>query len=202
MIVYLALNAGYCRPADPLLRTKPLQNIEYSGFISREFFQVVVTVDLTKDELSINDLRMSCKKDAIRKRDEQVITLLKQAILETKTQSFPATPVQMAQTQGGQQQSQTQQLPVAGMQQPAQTQGQIPASTTATQNALPANSRTRKDLLNPKNFRLSRGEFNWFLDNMVLYREDYSKSEKCTFVFRIIQKGLFEKIEKTKFSVE
>ncbi|NUM42937.1 MAG: hypothetical protein HUU45_15070, partial [Leptospiraceae bacterium] len=48
----------------------------------------------------------------------------------------------------------------------------------------------------------TRGEFYPFLESMFLYREDYSKPEKCTFVYRIIEDGLYEKIEKTNKFIE
>ena len=56
---FILLCFYFCKPADPNYRTKPLQNTEYTGFISREFFQAVVEVPLTKEELTILEERKS-----------------------------------------------------------------------------------------------------------------------------------------------
>lgn len=47
---------------------------------------------------------------------------------------------------------------------------------------------------------INRGEFSWMLDRLKVYMEDYSEKNKCKFVFRAIEKGLYEKLEATRLS--
>jgi len=175
-----------CRPADPFFRLKPLMNIEYTGFISRDFFQVVVNVDMTTKELPINGLRASCKNEANKKKDQVTIEYLKKNYISRKIKDNPFAP--------------------------KKDQGESKDFTTNIQmKDTDESKKTEKEkgkpspefgLYNKTNYQLTRGEFAWFLDAMFLYREDYSNPEKCIFVYRIIEDGLYKKVEATNILIE
>jgi hypothetical protein len=82
LVFFLFLLFSFCKPADPNYRSKPLQNTDYTGFISRNFFQAVVEVPLTKEELTILEERKSCQREALKKRDGIVLLLLKKIAME------------------------------------------------------------------------------------------------------------------------
>lgn len=145
-----------CYPADPNYSLKPLQNTEYTGFISRDFFQIVIeTHPPIADGLSIEEEREHCKKEAISLRDQKTILYLKNVIIKSQKSEWSAF------------------------------------------NIIPKN-------LEEENYKftsdsnLNRGELNWFLDKMYLFMEDYSMSSKCKFIFRAIEKDLYNSVTKTK----
>ncbi|MCK6381716.1 MAG: hypothetical protein L6Q54_10800 [Leptospiraceae bacterium] len=184
LLVFFGTSIFYCKPADPYFRLKPLLNTEYTGFISKNFFQVVVSVDMTKDELPINELRKFCKKEADRKKEQITIEYLKENYILKKIKNNP----------------------FASVKEKAKTKDKNIEESTEKKNEVQAEEEISKEsntsLYNPKNYQLTRGEFYPFLESMFLYREDYSKPEKCTFVYRIIEDGLYEKIEKTNKFIE
>ena len=194
--VFLFLYFFSCKPADPFFRLKPLLNIEHTGFISRDFLQVIVTVDLTKEELPINGLRSACKKDAYKLRDKITIDYLRKILDQNKisTKSFGAPTVATTAPPSTS-------IPMTTQPQDIQNTGKEKDQDSEKKSDEPKKG-IASELFNDKNYQLTRGEFNWLLDEMFLYREDYSSPEKCTFVFRVIEKGLYKKVENTNLIIE
>lgn len=198
-----------CKPADPNYRIKPLQNTDYTGFIARNFFQAVVEVPLTKEELPILEERKSCLRDAMRQRDKVVIPILKQIAMENEWNERERK-FEMEKSDDSEKERQRRiefkNLPVDTQQLPPGTTSSntTTGSTMTATNALPQNQNKLDDKdtkpKKPKNPLLNRGEFAWFLDSMFIYKEDYSNPEKCSFVFRNIQEDLFEQVERTRLS--
>lgn len=177
-----------CKPADPNYREKPLQNTEYTGFISRNFFQVVVEVPLTKEELTILEERKSCLVEAIRKRDTLVIPILKQVAKEGKWNKQEIKKEKEMANDIEKEKMQKLKSKKNGSNSKSKTSDEI-------------NIYDKKEVtVTSNNTLLNRGEFSWFLDSMFIYKEDYSDPEKCSFVFRNIQEGLYKKVENTKLS--
>ncbi|HMV46070.1 MAG TPA: hypothetical protein PKD50_26350, partial [Leptospiraceae bacterium] len=176
-----------CKPADPNYRTKPLLNTEYTGFISRNFFQAVVEVPITKEELTILEERKSCLKDAIRKRDTIVLPLLKKIAMEDKWNDKERSLEKDRLSDSEKYKEKSEEL---------KRNENAKSSEEAS-----IFDKKKTDPVQSKNPLMNRGEFSWFLDSMFLYKEDYSNPEKCSFVFRNIQDKLYEKVEKTKLSI-
>lgn len=74
VIIYI-LN---CKISDPNFAKKPLLNTTYTGFISREFFQVVVNVPVLQDEKTILKERETCLQKSISERDKITIPILRE----------------------------------------------------------------------------------------------------------------------------
>ncbi|MBP7284469.1 MAG: hypothetical protein KBA66_22980 [Leptospiraceae bacterium] len=207
--LFTLLIFSLCKPADPNYRIKPLQNTEYTGFIARNFFQAVVEVPMTKEELSILEERKSCLREAMRQRDKVVIPILKQIAMENEWNERERK-LEIEKSDDSEKERlrriEFKNLPVDTGQLPPGTTSNntTTGSTMAVTNPLPQNQNKPddKDTISkkPKNPLLNRGEFAWFLDSMFIYKEDYSNPEKCSFVFRNIQEDLFEQVEKTKLS--
>lgn len=189
LLLFSILLSFFCRPADPNFRTKPLYNTEYTGFISRNFFQVVVEVPMTKDELSILEERKFCTLEAIKKRDAIVIPLLKKIAKESKWNEQERELEKEKSDDKEKEKEQKEEFKKA-------------YAEVKSTSAKEANLFDKKEiqLSDPKNPSMNRGEFGWFLDSMFVYKEDYSNPEKCFFVFRNIQKNLYKKVEQTKLS--
>ena len=186
-ILFILIILNYCKPADPNYRTKPLLNTEYTGFISRTSFQAVVDVPVTKDELTIMEERKTCLKEAVRKRDNIVLPLLKKIAMEDKwnRKERDLEKDRLSESEKYKQKSE-----------------EIEKNANAkTAEEVSIFDKKKKETTNAKNPLLNRGEFSWFLDSMFLYKEDYSDPEKCSFVFRNIQDKLYEKVEKTKLTI-
>lgn len=193
----------FCKPADPNFRTKPLQNTEYTGFIARNFFQAVVEVPVTKEELPILEERKSCLLEAMRKRDKMVIPILKEIAMENKwneiERKFEIQNLNETEKEKRQKKESKNIIPDQGPGVGTSSGTGNPTYNTTTQT--PAIQPKKEiELENKKNPLLNRGEFAWFINSMFIYKEDYSNPEKCSFVFRNIQDNLFEKVENTKLS--
>ena len=66
-----------CTISDPNYINKPLQNLTYTGFISRDFFQVVVEIPIDSKELPILKEREKCNQKAISERDRLTVPILR-----------------------------------------------------------------------------------------------------------------------------
>ena len=155
IIIFLAVSINFCIPASLDYKKITLENTSHTGFISREFFQAVIAVNLTAKELPLKDLRKECKIMAIRDKDYTVLPILIQTYQDIHK-------------------------PLPGF----FTKSDDEETKLATQTPkISAN-----DVL------IFRKQFAWFLDSMVLYMEDYTDPKKCVFVFRKIERKLYEKV--------
>ncbi|PJZ69387.1 hypothetical protein CH373_14030 [Leptospira perolatii] len=204
MLVFYLIS---CVPADPGYRRKAWENTSDSGFISRDFFQVVVNVPIPKEEKPILELRKECKTLSLRMKDQISIPLLLAQIQEERKSKIgvgigskvppyepPPKPPQIARagvvTQMG------------GMTQPSpQTQTATdPKDSNASTDASEKNKDSKVQLkVNQASseFLAYRATFSWFLDGLSLYREDYTDPNRCRFVYRIVQTDLFKRITDT-----
>jgi hypothetical protein len=148
------LNVINCKISDPNFSKKLLLNTTYTGFISRDFFQVVVSVPILLEEKTIVKERETCLQRSIYERDKLTIPILR---------SIATNNVKNKEEYSG----------------------------------IRINIGESK-----KKSELSRGEFSWFLDSMFLFKEDYSSRKNCTFVFRVIQDKLYEKVENVKLVIQ
>lgn len=163
-----------CTPVDPDFRVKPLRNSDYTGFISREFFQVVVEVDLQEMDGSIEKLREECQKESLVKRDKLALPILREvASANPKNRRLYASDGKNHEADqflaSFERKTSTWKKPVSDLGITAET--------------------------------VYRGDFVWLLDQMFLHKEDYSKPGKCKFVYRNISKNLYEKVENTVLSI-
>ncbi len=169
----------FCKPADPNYRLKPLQNLEYTGFISRTFFQAVVEVPISRDELGILEERAVCKKSSFLKRDKLIIPILKKIAFESPKNE------NLAEREKKLKEKKTEIF--------SESYSIIPTETFAKNITAGDVDATGKTFLN-------KGEFNWFLDTMKIHKEIYD-DKKCIIIFRKIEKDLFSKVEKTRLGV-
>lgn len=188
-VLLLLLIFSFCKPADPNYRSKPLQNTEYTGFISRTFFQAVVEVPLTKEELTILDERKSCLKEALKKRDGIVLPILKKVAMEDKWNERERN---LEKDRADDKEK--------AKQKDDEYRKSLPDAKSTSPDDASIFDKKVSETTKKKNPFINRGEFAWFLDSMFIYKEDYSDPEKCSFVFRNIQDKLFERVEKTKLS--
>lgn len=175
-VVSAVLASLICRPADPDYVGKVMKNQTYSGFISRDFFQVVVEVPYPTDDMTILEEREYCKEQSISYRDDRAVPLLVDVAMENPKNKKRAVE---------RFQSETDSL-------------RYPSLREKISDL--SNSSDRR-LLNFKNADLNRGAFSWFLGSMFLHKEDYSVKNKCTFIYRLIEKDLFAKVENTLLPV-
>ncbi|EQA72641.1 hypothetical protein LEP1GSC059_1363 [Leptospira noguchii serovar Panama str. CZ214] len=198
-----------CVPADPEYRQKVLENIKDTGFISREFFQILVKVPLPAKDMGIKELRDQCRKIAETKRDEMAVSILLKEIRGNElifsgplppdlTSSLPpALPGQITTTTAV-----PGSIAVSGSAvgtnpttNPNQSTNQT-ASTTNTTTSIPdpkAAEKNKEKQLN-QDILVYRGAFAWFLNSMFLFREDYTDPTNCTFIYRNIQKDLYANV--------
>ena len=170
-----------CKVADPNYRIKPLLNEEYTGFISRTYFQVVVEVPITREEVSIEEERKICKKEAFFKRDKLVIPILKDIAMESKRNEA---------------------LRDRELKIDSEKENMISTSSykiLSYENSSETNY--NKNLKDIQAVYLNKGEFNWFLNSLVLHKEDYTKNDKCIFIYRKIEDNLFAKVQNTKLGI-
>lgn len=66
-----------CQIADPNYKQKSFKIEDYTGFISRDFFQVVVEVPLELSDKPILQQRETCKLQSRQKRDELTLPILR-----------------------------------------------------------------------------------------------------------------------------
>lgn len=230
LLCFSFLSCGILRPADPQFRRIPLQNEEYSGFISRDYFQVVVKVPSSAKPLPIQIAREDCKNRAIQERNRITVALLINEIKQMENdrlrginqiQNQYPTPGSAGDTsnQGGLDPSGSNK-PIAHplfpfRQEPRPIPGGAPttnpssASTVSvTQTPSPntpespiQRQKRKEDLLFQKDLSYLQGDFAWFLDSLKLYKEDYSRSHECIFIFRLAENDLYGKLERTKISI-
>nr|WP_232371754.1 hypothetical protein [Leptospira ainazelensis] len=199
---------SFCVPADPEYRQKVLENVKDIGFISREFFQILVKVPLPSKDAGILELRKQCRKIAETKRDEMAVSILIKEIREndslygslqadpTINNTNPALPSQITNTTsvnstpGG--------VAVSGASTNSATQSSNPYAPSTNSSAIPdpkaAEREKEKVKLLNQDVLLYRGAFAWFLNSMFLFREDYSDPANCTFIYRNIQKDLYANV--------
>lgn len=180
-IYFFGILLVYCRPADPNYRIKPMLNDQFTGFISREFFQVVVEIPLNPFiERTILEERIYCKKKAILQRDRLSLPILKNVAMNN------------------QKNKNRQKIQDNKFKRYIKKNKTFTPKINREDNLKFYNSEEiTHSMKNNKNILLNRGDFNWFLDSMFLYKEDYSDPKKCVFVFRNIQKKLYKKVENT-----
>jgi len=80
-----------CSVSDPNYLKKTLSNVSHTGFISRDFFQVVVEIPILTNELTILKEREWCIQKALQERDRVTIPLLRSiagASLKNKNKEF------------------------------------------------------------------------------------------------------------------
>ncbi|EPG64585.1 hypothetical protein LEP1GSC061_3796 [Leptospira wolffii serovar Khorat str. Khorat-H2] len=186
-----------CEPADPEFRRKAWENVTESGFISNDYFQVVVTVPIPNQERPLLELREECKARAVRKRDELSINLILAQITEERkifvgvgTNSSvpkyepPLPPAQAIRTPS------------------SATPGTGSIATQTVQNAQnqtddtePQEKKEKKktEIVNA-DYLAYRAAFSWLLDRLFLYREDYGDQKRCTLVYRIVEADLLKRI--------
>ncbi|MBM9577687.1 hypothetical protein JWG45_11275 [Leptospira sp. 201903070] len=200
-----------CVPADPEYRQKVLENVKDTGFISREFFQILVKVSLPTKDVGILELRKQCRKIAETKRDEMAVSILIKEIREndsrygslqsdpTNNNTNPALPSQISNTTGVS--ATPGGVAVSGTSANTSNQTFNPyASSTSTSanSSFPdpraAEREKEKAKLLGQDVLLYRGTFAWFLNSMFLFREDYSDPANCTFIYRNIQKDLYANV--------
>ncbi len=169
----------FCKPADPNYRLKPLLNTEYTGFISRSFFQVIVEVPVTREEVSILEEREICKKDSFARRDKMIIPILKSIAMESKFNEKLRLREKYFEAKD-------------------QNQDTDIDSFKIIRPELSSKKKILQKVSDPKKSYLNKGEFAWFLDTMFLYSEDYKSKDKCIFIFRKIEADLFAKVSETK----
>ncbi|ABJ76849.1 hypothetical protein [Leptospira borgpetersenii] len=196
-----------CVPADPEYREKVLENVRDTGFISREFFQILVKVPLPIKDAGIRELRNQCRKIAETKRDEIAVSILLTEIREnerifngalppdlisslplplpgqiTNTTSVSTTPPGSIAVSGGS----------SGINQQTNT-NQSPTTTMSTDPKAAERNKEKEKLLT-QYILVYRGAFAWFLNSLFLFREDYTDTSNCTFIYRNIQKDLYSNV--------
>jgi hypothetical protein len=91
-VIFLLLFCFYnCTVSDPNYLKKTLLNVSHTGFISRDFFQVVVEIPILTSELTILKEREWCIQKALQERDRVTIPLLRSiagASLKNKNKEF------------------------------------------------------------------------------------------------------------------
>lgn len=203
-----------CVPADPEYRQKVLENVRDTGFISREFFQILVKVPLPAKDAGIKELRTQCRKIAETKRDEIAVSILIREIRENdriyggaipadlSSSSAPALPSQISSTTSA---ASTTPGGIAVSGSSSSTAGSNQSATndpnssqTRTASSIPDPQAEKKDKEKAKQLAQDvlayRGAFAWFLNSMFLFREDYTDSANCTFIYRNIQKDLYANV--------
>ncbi len=91
VIFYFVLWFYNCTVSDPNYLKKTLSNVSHTGFISRDFFQVVVEIPILTNELTILKEREWCTQKALQERDRVTIPLLRSiagASLKNKNKEF------------------------------------------------------------------------------------------------------------------
>ncbi|EMJ93505.1 hypothetical protein [Leptospira alstonii] len=199
-----------CVPADPEYRQKVLENVRDTGFISREFFQILVKVPLPAKDAGIKELRSQCRKIAETKRDEIAVSILLQEIRANEgifrgrlppdltSSSPPALPGQISNTTSAS--SVPGSIAVSGTTNTMTSNQPANANPTSATTPLTPDSRMtekdkeKKEKLLTQDILVYRGAFAWFLNSLFLFREDYTDAANCTFIYRNIQKDLYSNV--------
>lgn len=74
----------FCNVSDPNYTQKTLLNTEYSGFITRDFYQVIVDVPIPGTDTSILQDRSNCMQKSRMERDKIVVNQLRKISMETE----------------------------------------------------------------------------------------------------------------------
>nr|WP_246057598.1 hypothetical protein [Leptospira gomenensis] len=223
-ITYTILTAafflcGFCVPADPEYRQKVLENVKDTGFISREFFQILVKVPLPSKDAGILELRKQCRKIAETKRDEIAVSILLTTIRESDflfsplranpgSYSGPTLPPQIASAGAITSAPGGMALSTGTVSNTTTTTTQTATTNNATsystgsvgtpnvQTDVQANAKSKEKAAKQlsQDALVYRGAFSWFLNSLFLFREDYSDPVNCTFIYRNIQKDLYANV--------
>lgn len=78
VILLFALIFQNCQISDPEHKIKTYEIEDYTGFIARDFFQVVVEIPLEPSDKTILETREICKNLSIQKRNELTLPILKE----------------------------------------------------------------------------------------------------------------------------
>ncbi|WCL50829.1 hypothetical protein [Leptospira sp. GIMC2001] len=230
--LFFIINCSFIKPADPNFRIKPLGNEEHNGFISRDFFQIVVDVDKTKKEIPIQQKREDCKRRSVLIRNEKTIPILfnvyktendtrwkginslgndgksfSKLAPSGQTSNLPQAPGQQSNQQNSNQTNQTNNNQATGTTgNTSNTNNSNNANNSGIQGQNSGQNRQAQELseeeFSERTLLALRGEFAWFIDSYMLYKEDYTPKEKCKFIYRVAKKGLYEKIEKSKIFIK
>jgi hypothetical protein len=172
-----------CGTSDERSIAKTLRNESHNGFVSREFFQVIVESKYPTNSLSILEKRKQCREDSEKKRDIKTLIMLKNALEQEKLQAIQKIAVVPSRLSS------------------------LDVTYSPKVSLLESDSEFTPEM--EKKFKsevaLLLGPFQWFLDGLFLYKEDYSEKDKCNFIYRNISKNLYEKTVTTKipdFDVE
>lgn len=147
-VLFFFLVHAKCGISDPDYKKKPLLNTDYSGFISRDFYQVIVELPIKNTNDTITMDREKCRKSSLSERDKLVVNQLRKIALNNDS-----------------------------------------------------NSSIEFIPLEVENFEYTIGDFSWFLNKLNLFMEDYSDPKKCKFIYRLLEKNLYSKVEKTKLTI-
>ncbi|ONF94346.1 hypothetical protein [Leptospira santarosai] len=192
-----------CVPADPEYREKVLENVRDTGFISREFFQILVKVPLPVKDAGVRELRNQCRKIAETKRDEIAVSILlteiraneqitKGALLPDLTSSLPLPlPGQITNTTSVS--TAPGSIAVSGGTNQQTNTNQGSTTPTPSDPKEMEKNKEKEQLLN-QDVLVYRGAFAWFLNSLFLFREDYTDPSNCTFIYRNIQKDLYSNV--------
>ncbi len=77
IIFYIIFFISNCSVSDPNYLKKTLLNVSHTGFISRDFFQVVIEIPIVTNELTILKEREWCAQKALQERDRVTIPILR-----------------------------------------------------------------------------------------------------------------------------
>ncbi|MCZ8238547.1 MAG: hypothetical protein O9310_08935 [Leptospiraceae bacterium] len=224
--IFFILHCSFIKPSDPNFRAKAFYNEQYSGFISDDFFQIRVVTNLTVKEIPVLEKRKDCKRRSYAIRNELTVPILINELKEIENDRFKGinrirksySPVVKSANNQSTNFNALTLPPEAPVPYPlvplSEAQKNRPQQNTPgianTQNNpnLPSNSANNngneiksENLFKPK-MEYLQAEFSWLLDSLILYKEDYSEKEKCIFIYRAAKKGLYEKLEQTKLSVD
>ena len=80
---YILLLIYHCKITDPNYLNKPLSNTTYNGFISRDFFQIIVEIPVFDKEITIMKEREVCLQKSLPARDKLIIPILRKIAAES-----------------------------------------------------------------------------------------------------------------------
>jgi len=222
--IFFNVQCSFIKPSDPNFRAKAFYNEQHSGFIADDFFQIRVETNLTVKEISLLDKRTDCRRRSYALRNELTVPILLNELKEIDSDRLkginrirnsyaPAVANNQTGSLGALSTPASEPVPYPliplAQAQKNQPQQNIPGVANNPNNKnLGANTAGDLDeqsqsgnLFKPK-MEYLQSEFSWLLDAMVLYKEDYSEKEKCIFIYRAAKKGLYDKLEQTRLSVD
>lgn len=194
--IFFHFNCSFVRPADPRFRTKAIMNEEYTGFISRDFFQVVVKVDSSVQEIPIKDRRLDCMRRSVPARNKITIPILLKETKDSENDRFRGINQIQNAYSGADESSET------------NSQTSIFDSSNSGSIASPLSPPSTEEEesygteLFDKKLSYLQGEFSWFLESFILYKEDYTNPKECVFIYRVAKKGLHKRVENTQISID